>query len=48
MRLWGSIEDKLIAETARMWTELFAKPNLGVDAWLHQHLDPLAKRLNTL
>lgn len=48
MRLWGSIEDKLIAETARMWTELFEKPNLDVDAWLHQHLDPLAKRLNIL
>jgi multiple sugar transport system substrate-binding protein len=46
MRLWGSIEDKLIVGTAKIWAELFADPDQDPDACLHQHLDPLAERLN--
>lgn len=46
IRLWGSIEDKLIVEIAKIWAELFADPNLDLDTCLHQHLDPLAERLN--
>lgn len=46
IRLWGSIEDKLIAETASIWTELFANPTQDLDECLHRHLDPLADRLN--
>ncbi len=46
IRLWGSVEDKLIVELSRIWAELFADPNLDLDACLHEHLDPLAARLN--
>jgi ABC-type glycerol-3-phosphate transport system substrate-binding protein len=46
IRLWGSIEDKLIAETASIWKELFANPDQDLDECLHRHLDPLAERLN--
>ena len=46
IRLWGSIEEKLIVEIANIWAELFANPDLDLDACLRKHLDPLAKRLN--
>jgi multiple sugar transport system substrate-binding protein len=48
IRLWGSIEDKLIVEIAKIWAELFADPDQDLDACLHKHLDPLAERLNIL
>jgi len=48
IRLWGSVEDKLIVETARIWQELFANPDQDLEACLHKHLDPLAQRLNIL
>lgn len=46
MRLWGSIEDKLIVTTAKIWSELFTNPDMDLDACLHHYLDPLAGRLN--
>ena len=48
IRLWGSIESKLVAETAAIWGELFANPGQDLDECLHRHLDPLAERLNTI
>ena len=47
IRLWGSMEDKLINEISNIWTELFADPNQDLDECLHRHFDPLAQRLNT-
>jgi multiple sugar transport system substrate-binding protein len=46
IRLWGSMEDKLISEISNIWGELFAEPDQDLDACLHKHLDPLAQRLN--
>jgi multiple sugar transport system substrate-binding protein len=48
IRLWGSIEDKLIIETSHIWAELFANPDQDLDECLHRHLDPLAERLNVV
>jgi len=48
MRLWGSIEDKLVAKISDIWTDLFADPEQDLDACLHKHLDPLAQRLNII
>jgi ABC-type glycerol-3-phosphate transport system substrate-binding protein len=48
IRLWGSIEDKLIAETSKIWEELFTDPDQDLDECLHRHLDPLAERLNVV
>lgn len=48
IRLWGSIEDKLIAETANVWAELFANPNTNLDEYIHRHYDLLAERLNII
>jgi ABC-type glycerol-3-phosphate transport system substrate-binding protein len=48
IRLWGSIEDKLIAETANVWAELFANPNTDLDKCIHRHYDLLAERLNII
>jgi ABC-type glycerol-3-phosphate transport system substrate-binding protein len=46
IRLWGSMEDKLIVEISNIWAELFANPDQNLDACLHKHLDPLVQRLN--
>jgi multiple sugar transport system substrate-binding protein len=46
LRLWGSVQDKLISEVAQIWAELFANPDQDLEACLHKHLDPLAERLN--
>ena len=48
LRLWGSIEDRLISEISGIWADLFAEPGQDLDACLHKHLDPLAQRLNLL
>jgi ABC-type glycerol-3-phosphate transport system substrate-binding protein len=48
IRLWGSIEEKLIAEIAKIWAELFANPDADLDVILHKHFDPLANRLNVV
>jgi multiple sugar transport system substrate-binding protein len=47
-RLWGSFEDKLIAELAGIWADLFANPDQDIDSCLHKHLDPLAERLSVV
>lgn len=46
LRLWGSIEDKLIPVLSNIWAELFANPGQDLDFCLHENLDPLANRLN--
>jgi multiple sugar transport system substrate-binding protein len=46
IRLWGAVEDKLVVEISRVWAELFANPDRDLDTLLHEHLDPLAQRLN--
>jgi multiple sugar transport system substrate-binding protein len=46
IRLWGSVEDKLVVEIPNIWSELFADPDQDLDTILHEHLDPLAQRLN--
>jgi multiple sugar transport system substrate-binding protein len=46
MRLWGSMEEKLVLEISRIWAELFANLGQDLDECLHRHLDPIAKRLN--
>lgn len=46
IRLWGSMEDKLIVEMSNIWTTLFENPDQDLDICLHKHLDPLAQRLN--
>jgi multiple sugar transport system substrate-binding protein len=48
MRLWGSIQDKLISEVAQIWAELFSNPDQDLETCLHKHLDPLAARLNAV
>ena len=46
MRLWGSIEDRLVAEIATIWAELFARPETDLAECLSRHFHPLAQRLN--
>jgi len=48
MRLWGSVEDKLVLTISNIWKELFANPDQDLDTCLHKHLDPLAERLNII
>jgi len=48
IRLWGSVEDKLIVEISEIWAELFANPDQDLDACLHKYIDPLAHRLNII
>jgi ABC-type glycerol-3-phosphate transport system substrate-binding protein len=46
MRLWGSIESKLINEIPNIWIDLFSNPDQDLIACLHKYLDPLAQRMN--
>lgn len=46
MRLWGSIESKLITEIPNIWIDLFSDPGQDLETCLHKHLDPLAQRMN--
>jgi len=48
MRLWGSIEDKLVATISNIWLQLLTNPTQDIDECLRKHLDPLANRLNML
>ena len=45
-RLWGLVEDKLVAELNQIWQEIFTQPNLNLDAALDEHLGPLSERLD--
>jgi multiple sugar transport system substrate-binding protein len=47
-RLWGLMEEKLIAELNEIWDELFANPVLDLDLALEEHLHPLGKRLDAI
>ncbi len=47
-RLWGMVEERLIADLNQIWAELFADPAADVDALLDRHLLPLADRLNAV
>ncbi len=44
-RLWGLIEEKLVAELNQIWTELFEQAPADLEAILSEHLNPLAARL---
>jgi multiple sugar transport system substrate-binding protein len=48
VRVWGSIEEKLIWVINIIWADLFAHPSEDPDESLHRHLVPLAARLNLL
>jgi multiple sugar transport system substrate-binding protein len=47
-RLWGLMEEKLIAELNEIWEELFTNPALDLDLALEEHLHPLGKRLDAI
>jgi multiple sugar transport system substrate-binding protein len=47
-RLWGMVEERLIAGLNQIWAEIFANPEIDLDALLDQHLQPLAERLNAV
>jgi multiple sugar transport system substrate-binding protein len=47
-RLWGLMEEKLVAELNAIWDELFANPALDLDRALEEHLHPLGKRLDAI
>ncbi len=47
-RLWGMVEERLIAELNQIWAELFADSAADLDALLDRHLQPLADRLNAV
>jgi multiple sugar transport system substrate-binding protein len=45
-RLWGMIEEKLVAELNLIWAEILTQPPADLDALLMQHLKPLAETLD--
>lgn len=47
-RLWGMVEERMIADLNHIWAELFTDPAIDLDALLDRHLKPLAERLNTV
>jgi multiple sugar transport system substrate-binding protein len=47
-RLWGMVEERMVAELNQVWGELFADPTTDLDALLDRHLQPLAERLNAV
>jgi multiple sugar transport system substrate-binding protein len=47
-RLWGMVEERLIAELNAIWAVLLADPSADLEALLDQHLRPLAERLNVV
>jgi multiple sugar transport system substrate-binding protein len=48
LRLWGSIEDRLIPVLANLWQEILSDQPQDLEVCLHKHLDPLATRLNLI
>ena len=44
--LWGMVEDKLSANLAQIWLDIFNRPDDSLDTILSRHLDILAKRLD--
>lgn len=47
-RLWGLMEEKIVAELNEIWEELFTNPALDLDRTLEEHLHPLGKRLDAI
>lgn len=47
-RLWGMVEERLVAELNQIWAQLFADPSTDIDQLLDQQLEPLAERLNAV
>ncbi|MBP7688531.1 MAG: extracellular solute-binding protein [Thermoflexales bacterium] len=47
-RLWGLMEEKLVAELNEVWAELFARPELDLDRALDDHFRPLGARLDAI
>ena len=47
LSMWGLVEDKLKTALHAIWTDILAGPEPDVEAIIHQHIDPLAQRLNT-
>jgi len=48
IRLWGSLEGKLINAIAAIWAERYAHPDDDLDTCLHKYLDPLAQRMDVV
>lgn len=47
-RLWGLMEEKLVAELNELWEELLANPALDLDRALEAHFRPLGARLDAI
>lgn len=47
-RLWGLVEKKLFNELNQIWSEIFARPDLDIEAAIEGHLKPLGKELDRL
>jgi multiple sugar transport system substrate-binding protein len=47
-RLWGLMEEKLVAELNDIWDELLTNPALDLDRTLEDHLRPLGARLDAI
>lgn len=47
-RLWGLIEEKLVAELNAIWAVMFDQPAASVEAVLDKYLPPLAERLDLI
>lgn len=47
-RLWGLLEEKLVAELNAIWEELFVNPALDLHHTLDDHLRPLGLRLEAM
>ena len=47
-RLWGLVEEKLFNELNLIWSEIFARPDLDLEAAIEAHLKPLGKELDLL
>ncbi len=47
-RLWGLVEEKLVAELNLIWAELFEETPVDLEAKLAEHLNPLAARLTQI
>jgi multiple sugar transport system substrate-binding protein len=47
-RLWGLMEEKLIAELNEIWDKLLTDPALDLDLTLTEHMHPLGRRLNAI
>jgi multiple sugar transport system substrate-binding protein len=47
-RLWGLLEEQLVAELNQIWAEVFANPEVELADLLEDHLRPLGERLDAI